>query len=257
MKIKAIGSFLALIAFPLFSQQLILSPEMSARLTWAKKLLRPSGLQKLERLALSVAPGIANGGTFSGLQKQAELDVNASFAGLAGMDVSEAAFIVMTMATRDMDDDIRMVMVEIKAMTAAKQQLRDLIRDLNSWISQEMSKHPEGAPIQVVQPRRKKNILTVRPIVLKKERSPVIHFEYLRAPVIPALPPRNSGVTIAYLRALREDLKGKLDGMNEMSEMTSSRLNMTMDRRSKFISTLSQMLKKTNSSLDVLAQNIK
>jgi hypothetical protein len=58
-------------------------------------------------------------------------------------------------------------------------------------------------------------------------------------------------------KSLLDDLKGRLDGMNEMSEMTSLRLQMTMDRRSKFISTLSQMMKKVSTTQDTLVQNIK
>jgi hypothetical protein len=54
-----------------------------------------------------------------------------------------------------------------------------------------------------------------------------------------------------------DKLKGKLDGMNEMSEMTSLRLQMTMDRRSKFISTLSNIMKKISTTQDTLVQNIK
>jgi hypothetical protein len=48
----------------------------------------------------------------------------------------------------------------------------------------------------------------------------------------------------------------KLDGMNEMSEMTALRLQMTMDRRSKFIGTLSNIMKKIGHTQDELAQNI-
>jgi hypothetical protein len=55
-------------------------------------------------------------------------------------------------------------------------------------------------------------------------------------------------------RAVQDDLKGKLDGMNEM---TSMRLQMTMDRRSKFISTLSNIMKKISTTQDNLVQNLK
>ena len=65
------------------------------------------------------------------------------------------------------------------------------------------------------------------------------------------------GVSISGLRGLVEELKGKLDGLNEMSEMTSLRLQMTMDRRSKFISTLSSMMKKISTTQDTLVQNLK
>lgn len=52
-------------------------------------------------------------------------------------------------------------------------------------------------------------------------------------------------------------LRNNLDGMNEMSEMTSLRLQMTMDRRSKFISTLSQIMKKISTTQHTLVQNLK
>jgi hypothetical protein len=62
---------------------------------------------------------------------------------------------------------------------------------------------------------------------------------------------------VAQLLAVQDDLKGKLDGMNEMSEMTSMRLQMMMDRRSKFISTLSNIMKKISTTQDTLVQNLK
>jgi len=52
-------------------------------------------------------------------------------------------------------------------------------------------------------------------------------------------------------------MRGMLDSMNEMSEMTSLRLQMTMDRRSKFIQTLSSIMKKISSTADSLVQNLK
>jgi len=61
----------------------------------------------------------------------------------------------------------------------------------------------------------------------------------------------------ARLLTAQDELKGKLDSMNEMSEMTSLRLQMMMDRRSKFISTLSNIMKKISTTQDSLVQNIK
>jgi hypothetical protein len=48
-----------------------------------------------------------------------------------------------------------------------------------------------------------------------------------------------------------------LDGMDGMSEMTSLRLQMTLDRRSKFISTLSQVMRSISTTQDTLIRNIK
>jgi hypothetical protein len=45
--------------------------------------------------------------------------------------------------------------------------------------------------------------------------------------------------------------------MSEMSEMTSLRLQMTMDRRSRFIETLSNIMKKISETNDTQVQNLK
>ena len=62
---------------------------------------------------------------------------------------------------------------------------------------------------------------------------------------------------VAQILTVPDELKGKLDGMNAMSEMTSLRLQMMMDRRSKFIQTLSNTMKKISTTQDALVQNLK
>jgi hypothetical protein len=252
-----------------WEKQLVLPPKVSARLVWAQRRLRPSGLRSLEKMGRTLAPAVAAGTGFPSLRDQAERQVAASFPGLSQTDISEAAFIVLSMATKDMDDDIRLIMAEIKAMTAAKQKMRELIKELNAWISQEMSKHAGSEDIdnekagkpgtisRAARPTAKTSAPPVRRITLETKTSPVLHLEYVMAPIIPPLPPRNSGLTVSGLKSLLDDIKGKLDGLNEMSEMTSLRLQMTMDRRSKFIETLSNIMKKIGTTQETLAQNIK
>jgi len=45
--------------------------------------------------------------------------------------------------------------------------------------------------------------------------------------------------------------------MNEISDMTSLRLQMMMDRRSKFITTLSNIMKKIETTEETITQNLK
>lgn len=252
-----------------WEKQLVLPQKVSGRLAWARRRLRPSGLQKLEKTGRMLAPAVAAGNDFRSLRAQAELEVIASCPGLAAADASEAAFIVMAMAVEDMDDDVRMIMAEIKAMNTAKQKMRDMIKELNGWISTEMSK-PNGSEdidgekvagskskAGAARPPARATALPLRRITLETKTSPVIHLEYVKAPAIPPLPPRKPVQTVSGLKSMLDDLKGKLDGMNEMSEMTSLRLQMTMDRRSKFIETLSNLMKKTSTTQDILVQNIK
>jgi len=55
----------------------------------------------------------------------------------------------------------------------------------------------------------------------------------------------------------RRESEPDVDRMNEMSEMTSLRLQMTMDRRAKFIQALSNMMNKASAAQETLVQNIK
>jgi len=181
-------------------------------------------------------------------------------AGLSSMDVSEAAFLVMMMATKDMDDDIREIMAEIKAMTAAKRKLRELISELNRWISQEMSKRRESENLGLEEATGSSpgGLFEVGDNeITYNEPRPDVESPDLVAEQEVTYNLGDGEPTIQSLKSLQDDLKAKLDGMNEMSEMTSLRLQMTMDRRSKFITTLSSMMKKISTTQDILVQNIK
>lgn len=54
-----------------------------------------------------------------------------------------------------------------------------------------------------------------------------------------------------------ESLKNDLDSMNELNEMESLRLQMAMDRMSKMMSTLSNLLKKMSDTSSQITQNLK
>jgi hypothetical protein len=253
-----------------WDKQLTLPPHVAARLDWARRSLVPSGYQKLERLARAKASAIAAGKDLATLEKETASDRIFSAAGISGMDASEAAFLVLAMATKDMDDDLRMIMAEIKATNAAKRKLRDQIKDLNKWISEAMGEpggRPKssdidntkvsGKPPATAARTQPAKVPPIRSASLQTASSPVIRLEYVKAPAIRPLPPRNSDVAVSILKSLLDEIKDQLDGLNELSETTSLRLQMTMDRRSKFISALSQMMKKTSTTQDILVQNIK
>jgi phenylalanyl-tRNA synthetase alpha subunit len=111
-------------------------------------------------------------------------------------------------ALQDLARDSEQYMAEVKAVTASKQKLRELIVKVGHEVAQE-----------VTEPQR--------PVPLRD------------------------------LETLLEELKSRLDAMNEMSEEASLRLQMTMDRRSKFVSTLSNIMKKISDTQNTLVQNLK
>ncbi len=57
--------------------------------------------------------------------------------------------------------------------------------------------------------------------------------------------------------ALVETMKNDLDSMSEMGEMESLRLQMAMDRLSKMMSSLSNILKKISDTANAITQNLK
>ncbi len=58
-------------------------------------------------------------------------------------------------------------------------------------------------------------------------------------------------------KLLQEGIKRDLDSMSEMGEMESLRLQMAMDRLSKLMSTLSNLLKKSSDTAQSIVQNLK
>jgi hypothetical protein len=61
----------------------------------------------------------------------------------------------------------------------------------------------------------------------------------------------------AAMARLVDEIKSDLDSMSEMGEMESLRLQMAMDRMSKMMSTLSNLLKKMSDTAAQITQNLK
>lgn len=96
-----------------------------------------------------------------------------------------------------------------------------------------------------LQDRRQRTTADARELLARAER---LSATYRPAPGQP---------TKAELDARRNELKSDLDSLSEMSEMDSLRLQMAMDRMSKLMSTLSNLLKKAGETQQGIVQNIK
>lgn len=166
-------------------------------------------------------------------------------------DIEALAFLVLMQATKSAREDLKMIMAEVKAITATKKKLRDLISKVNKDVA-----HNAGR-------RNGKRPLDFRS-GMGSEKA------YHRAQMPFADPPSKAGlklvatdlfddqiVDISQLTAIKEDLNDQLDSLSEMSELQMLRLQMVMDRQAKYMSTLSNLLKKVSSTQDSLVQNIK
>ena len=169
----------------------------------------------------------------------------ARFAGqhVGEQDIEALIVLVMMQAAADAERDLKAIMAEVKAMNDAKAKLREVMDKARKQVAEHSGRKGTDRCLAPL-------CGGLQPAVA--EAAAALHHTRAQVTLTPKEP-----TTIGELRAVADDLKGKLDGMNEMSEMTSLRLQMMMDRRSKFISTLSNIMKKISSTQDTLVQNLK
>jgi putative addiction module CopG family antidote len=171
--------------------------------------------------------------------------------GLENSDIEAQIFIVLMQSTKDMDEDLKMIMTEVKAMTAAKQKLRELISKVNKDLAANAGQRDKKPPLDFStglgnqQAYHKAQLPFVAPEL--ENGIKLINTDLYPGKI----------EDISQLRVILDDLISKLDGMNEMSEMTSLRLQMMMDRRSKFMTILSNIMKKISITQETIVQNLK
>jgi hypothetical protein len=161
----------------------------------------------------------------------------------AGGDIEELAFVVLMQATQDQDNDLQQIMNEVRAQTKAKQFLREQMQIVNTDVANSA--------------RQQSNTPCTTPACqqLAKQASEIARLTAQTKK--PVQINGNRPITYGDLKSIQSNLQGSLDSMNEMSEMTSMRLQMAMDRRSKFVETLSNILKKMSDTSDAIVANLK
>jgi hypothetical protein len=151
-------------------------------------------------------------------------------------------FLILTHAVEVSDRQIRRFEDQRSAIRAAVEKMREFLPRLQADLRRHSNLHDLApVPLEIVGWRQELGIISD---LMRKTPSWTIFVE-------------RDAVDMADLRAVEDDLKGKLDSMNELSEMTSLRLQMMMDRRSKFITTLSNIMKKVSTTQESITQNLK
>lgn len=162
----------------------------------------------------------------------------------SGMDVNEAAFIVMMMSTKDMDDDIRLIMAEIKAMTAAKQKMRDLIKELNEWISEEMKNSVgEDEDIDLDEVSQQRDDLSRIKINQEIGITSNYKVKYFKTPVIKRIPNMKK-MPLNQLKRKQKQMDEDLKTLIEMDEALRLKLRLLSERQTKLIQIISNLSKK-------------
>jgi hypothetical protein len=179
--------------------------------------------------------------------------IEAEFAALRGIadgDILALAFLVMQQAAKSAQEDLKAIMARVKAINAAKAALRALLGKVQRDAARNAGE-PPGAALDFSRG-------------MGSERA----YHRLRMPRPD--PKTRGGVAYATVDihpgvidgardfdAIIDRLKDAIDSMSEMGEMESLRLQMAMDRLSKLMTMLSNLLKKISDTAAAITQNLK
>lgn len=182
-----------------------------------------------------------------------------------GGDIAEMCFVVLMEATNDQDKDLELIMAETKAQTNSKQALRDIISKVGRDVAANAAQQINDANGNPIKPNPDTTFPGTGGADFYTGNAPIpvpdanAQGGYDAVNTVLFTPPAGDSYGLTYndLKSVQDDLKGRLDSMNEMSEMTSMRLQMAMDRRSKFVEALSNIMKKIDSTQETIVQNLK
>lgn len=162
-------------------------------------------------------------------------------AGFAQQDVEALALIVMMQATQDNEDDLKYQMASLQAINQQKGDERKLLDDLNSELARANQRNVPCTSAVC-------QSLTGRVESINEANANLGRPARLQAA---------ANMSYQQLASLQSQLSQNLQSTNELSDMTSMRLQVTMDRRSKFIQALSSIEKKVSDTSSAIVQNIK
>ncbi len=164
-----------------------------------------------------------------------------------GQDIEAIAFLVLMQAAKSAQEDLKSIMAGVKAINDQKSKLRGALTTLND-------KNQKITTIRLDSIKR----ISMQTQVIQKQNNPERittttsnnnnTIRPVRTPVMATQPEIDATVDKA---------KSDLDSMSEMGEMESLRLQMAMDRMSKMMSTLSNLLKKISETAQSITQNLK
>jgi|CXWL01.1.fsa_nt_gi hypothetical protein len=171
----------------------------------------------------------------------------ANLGNLNGADIEALCFLVLMQAAKSAQEDLKSIMAHVKAINSQKSKLRDVLSMLND-------KNQRITRIRLDSVR----LLSVQTQVLQRQNNPEKN-QFIRTTTRDSL--KSVRTTVPVSRAEIDEAKIKagndLDSMSEMGEMESLRLQMAMDRMSKMMSTLSNLLKKISGTQDSIIANLK
>jgi len=164
-------------------------------------------------------------------------------------DIEAMAFLVLLEAAKSAQEDLRESMARVKAINDAKAAQRDLVTKVSHDISENAARRPP----------------------LKFSRGGIGSEEGYHKMPVPQVDPATSGglrrvprdlqpgpiKDVDELRSIGENLRSELDSLSDLGELEAMRLQLLMDRRSKAMTALSNLIKKIGETSSPIVHNLK
>ncbi len=157
---------------------------------------------------------------------------------ISNADIDALCFLVLMEAAKSAQEDLKAIMAHIKAINDAKAKQR-----------QALQKAQQNQSMTILQLDSLKWINSRNNLLLAGDNPETVKFKRTRSVV--AKP------TKADIDAVVDTMKSDLDAMSKMGETESLRLQMAMDRLTKMMSTISNLLKKISDTEQSIIQNLK
>lgn len=167
-----------------------------------------------------------------------QLGLSSVPATLSETDIDALVQIVLTQCAKDSEADLKDLLNEMQRRQKQKSDMRALMEELRK------ERAALGAP----------DAPCASPNCRALEGRFRALTSQLPAQARPSLQPIK---TVGDLAGMEGKLKGALDTMSDLSEEQSLRLQQAMDRRSKLLSTLSNLMKKQSTTSDSILANLK
>ena len=163
---------------------------------------------------------------------------------LGAVNVDKASFLIILNAIYEMDEDVKVILDEIDEMKSNKQEIADL--------KNKLAEYNDGSDDPILPGDMEEFSYKVN---TEWDKTPNLGLEYIRTPQIKLrslnkIEKENLNAEMAAL----DQLNASLD---DISQIVALKLQMALDRRAKYISTLSSIMKKMSQSQDEVIDNIK
>lgn len=221
------------------------------------RLLQPTAKQKIVRASKDYEKRILSSNWRLDYHDAAVDAVRSQFGNLPTQDIDVLVQLVMFELWQSEEEALKEMLEEMHRMNELKNKHReyiDLLKKQKANARSKMRKEFKASSKQTLTASVPKKPRPVRTSA-KMASTRYLKIKYPKTPNIAHKNTKN--MNLAELDKYVEDMEHKMATLSGLSEELSLKLQLLMDRRSKIIQTLSNMLKKISQTSDVLISNIK